>query len=147
MLSVGIGSLQPGSPSPLWKPLPHLQSMGSSVLSRTPFSSNLDPSLAPHEGSGKAGVNVPNQWGQTPARGAVQRMYSTSQPPASSVAQALTAPRHFLSIPPSAAAFAGLQAFSFTAQPVPPLPSRLIVFETEEEMQMQKLQMRDFRPR
>ena len=59
----------------------------------------------------------------------------------------LTAVRPLFPIPPSAAAFAGLQAFSFTAQPVPPLPSRLIVFETEEEMQMQKLQMRDFRPR
>lgn len=81
----------------------------------------------------------PAQWAQTPARGAVHGVFSISSPPTSSVAWPLRATRHLLSIPPSAAAFAGLWEASFSTQPVLPSPSKFMVFEAEEEMHIQKL--------
>ena len=145
MLWVGIGFLQPRGRSNLWKPFPHFQSVGSSGLCPpgAPPSCNLDPSLALHEGSGQAGVNVPNQCCETPARGPVQGMCSTSQTPASSVAQAPDSHIALALHPPISCCLCwALGGFllseagaSLTHTP------RFMEFEAEDEMQIQKLQL------
>lgn len=125
--AISLGPHRPRGPSPPppEASLSHLQNVGSSVLPPlgAPPSPDVDPSLAGHEGSGQAAVNVPSPvgfnsspWGC--AGNELPQPGSSPQGPGPRWLQGTCSP-----IPPLAASFAQLQAASFSAQPVTPSPS------------------------
>lgn len=117
-----------GPPSPeallLGKALPHRQSAGASVLPppRAPPSSDLDPSLAGHEGPRQAGAKVPSPVGSDSTQGGCAG--HVPRQPASCVlgGPALTAPRPWLSPPSISCCLCCAPAASVSAQPVPLTP-------------------------
>lgn len=123
-LSFSTGSPQPRGPSSLWKSLPHLQSLGSSVLTPpgAPPSSDLWLDMKAQDRLGERA----QPRGSDCSHGAVQGTCSA---------------RHLPLHPSISCCLCWALGSLLSAQPVPPSPPpRFMEYEAEEEMQLQKLQ-------